>query len=146
MLESKHPNGSDLIAMGCRCNSKVTLSFAMTKNAGSTRKGSPYEMKFADSHRNAHARLVDRLSAASEFFQDSSVADRHDQARQCELGLEKKWETRDPYFRLTTAMIGFNAADAWSLSRYHLLFSKLQQKHNAEQAVVTSIFAGVLAK
>ena len=43
-------------------------------------------------------------------------------------------------------MIGFNAADAWNLSRYHLLFSKLQQKHDAEQAVAILIFAGVLAK
>ena len=96
VLESKHPSGADLIAMGHRCNSKVTLSFAMTKNAGSTRKGSPYEMKFADSHGNARVRLVDRPSAMSEFFEDSSVADRHDQARQHKLGLEKNRKQEIP--------------------------------------------------
>ena len=146
VLEGKHPNGSELIAMGYRYNSKVTLHFVMTKNAGSTRKGSPYEMKFTDSHGNVHVRLVDRPSVISQFFQDSNVVDSHNQARQHELGLEKKWETRDPYFRLTTTMIGINTTDAWNISRHHLLFSKLQQKQHAEQAVTMLTFAGILTK
>ena len=146
VLEGKHPSEADLIAMGYRYNSKVTLSFVMSKNAGSIRKGSPYEMKFTDAYRNIHVRLVDRLSVISEFFQDSNVVDKYNQARQHELGLEKKWETRDHYFRLTTTMIGFNTIDTWNLSRFHLLFSKLQQKHNAEQSVTILIFAGILTK
>ena len=146
VLEGQHPNGSDLIAMGYRHNSKVTLCFVMTKNAGSARKGSPYEMKFTDSHGNVHVRLVDRPSAMSEFFEDSNLVDKHNQSRQHELGLEKKWETRDPYFRLTTTVIGMNAIDAWNLSRYHTLHAKLQQKHNAEQSVSVLTFAGILTK
>ena len=82
-------------------------------------------MKFTDAHGNMYVRLVDRLSAISDFFQDSNVVDKHNQVRQHELGLGKKWERRDPYFRLTITMIGLNATDSWNLSLYYLLFSKL---------------------
>ena len=67
-LERKHPSGANLVAMDYRHNLKVTLLFTMSKNAGSTRKGSPYEMKFVDTRGNACIRLVDRLSATSNFF------------------------------------------------------------------------------
>ena len=80
VLEGKHPNGADLVAIGYRYNSKVTLSFVISKNAGSTRKGSPYEMKFSDSHGNVHVRLVDRPSVISEFFERSNAVDKHNQA------------------------------------------------------------------
>jgi len=145
VLEGKHPNGADLVAIGYRYNSKVTLSFVISKNAGSTRKGSPYEMKFSDSHGNVHVRLVDRPSVISEFFERSNAVDKHNQARQYELGLEKKWETRDPYFRLSTTLNGFNVTDAWKLSLHHLLFTKLQKKHNAESSIGIIVFAGMLS-
>ena len=80
-LEGKHLSMADLVTIGYRCNSKVTLLFAMSKKAGSIRKGSPCEMKFADSHGNAHVRLVDRPSATLDFFENSNVVDKHNQAR-----------------------------------------------------------------
>ena len=39
-LEDKHPDGSDLVTVSYKCNSKLTLYFVITKNAGSIRKGS----------------------------------------------------------------------------------------------------------
>ena len=62
----------------------------MSKNAGSTRKDLLCEIKLIDSRSNVHARLVGRLSATSDFFQDSNAADKHNQARQHGLELEKK--------------------------------------------------------
>ena len=82
-------------------------------------------MEFADAHGNVHIRLVDRLSVISDFFHNSNIVDKHNQVRQHELELEKKWERRDPYFRLTITMISLNATDLWNYSLYHLLFSKL---------------------
>ena len=38
-------------------------------------------MKFTDAHGNMYVRLVDRLSAISNFFHDSNVVDKHNQAR-----------------------------------------------------------------
>ena len=146
VLEGTHPDGPELVAIGYRYNSKVTLCFVMTKNAGLTRKGKPYEMKFTDSHGNVHVRLVDRPSVISNFFEVSNCVDKHNQARQHELALEKKWDTRDPYFRLVTTLIGINVVDTWKLSLHHLLFSRLQLKHNAELSVTINAFAGILTK
>ena len=111
MLEGKHPSREDLVTICYRCNLKVTLLFVMSKNAESTRKGVPYEIKFADMRGNVHVRLVNRLLVMSDFFQDSNVVDKHNQARQHKLGLEKKWKIRNPYLRLTATMISFTAAD-----------------------------------
>ena len=111
VLEGKHPEGSELVAIGYGYNSKVTLCFVITKNAGSTRAGRPYEMKFSDSHGNVHVRLVDRPAVILDLFERSNCVDKHNQARQHKLALEKKWDIRDPQFRLTTTMIGFTVTD-----------------------------------
>ena len=146
VLQGEHPDGPTLVAVGYRYNSKVTLCFVITKNAGSTKKGKPYEMKFADSHGNVHVRLVDRPAVISDFFEVSNTVDKHNHARQYELALEKKWETRDPMFRLTTSVVGVTCIDTLNISKHHLLFSKLQQKHNAEQWITVDVFAGILTK
>ena len=147
VLKGSHPtNEHELIAIGYRYNSKVTLSFVITTNAGSTLKGTPYEMKFTDSHGNVHVRLVDRPSVISQFFESSNCVDKHNQARQYELALEKKWDTRDPYFRLATTLVGINVVDSWKLAFHHTLFSRLQMKHNTEQHVTVNVFAGILTK
>ena len=52
VLKGQHPNGKILVAIGYRYSSKKTLFFIMTENAGSTRKGEPYEMKFTDKYGN----------------------------------------------------------------------------------------------
>ena len=69
-------------------------------------------MKFSDTHGNVHVRLVDRPSVISDFFKVSNCVDKHNQARHHELVLEKKWDTRDPYFRLTTTLVRFNVIDS----------------------------------
>ena len=52
VLKGRHPNGKVLVAIGYRYSSKKTLFFIMTENAGSTKKGKPYEMKFNDKYGN----------------------------------------------------------------------------------------------
>ena len=81
VLEGKHPEGADLVAIGYRYNSKVTLCFIITKNTGSTRQGKPYEMKFSNMHGNIYVCLVDRPSVISDFFEVSNCIDKHNQAR-----------------------------------------------------------------
>ena len=64
-----------------RYSSKVMLLFVIPKNARSARKESLCEMKFTDTHSNAHVRLVHRLSAISDFFRDSNIVGKNNQAR-----------------------------------------------------------------
>jgi len=54
------PNGIELIALGYRYSTKTTLFFVATANAGSTRPGKEYEMKYTDDHGNVCVHLVER--------------------------------------------------------------------------------------
>ena len=74
---SLHEN--TIIAIGYRYNSKKTLFFAMTSNAGSTEPGQPYEMKYMDPFGNVKSRLVNLPAVLSEFFLDSNTIDCHNQ-------------------------------------------------------------------
>ena len=71
----------DLIALGYRYSSKRTLHFIMTVDAGTTKKETPYEIKFTDAFENIHVRDVDRPDVISRFFQESNCVDRHNHAR-----------------------------------------------------------------
>ena len=44
----------------------------------------------------------------------SNVVDAHNQARQFQLRLEKRWVTRDCWFRLDSTFIGITVTDATS--------------------------------
>jgi hypothetical protein len=47
------------------------------------------------------------------------MIDMHNQVRQSELALEKKWVTQCGYFRLATTLIGISVVDCWKLAMYH---------------------------
>ena len=131
----------ELIAIGYRYSSKKTLHFVMTADAGSTTPGEPYEIKFTDAYGNVHVCDVDRPDVISRFFQESNCVDKHNQARQFELALEKKWLTDDAYFRLFTTLVGINVTDTWKLAAHHWLLSYRQ----GNNCTILS-FAGILAK
>ena len=78
-LTAKGPQGSDLMALGYKYNSKRVLFFVGTRDAGSTKAGKPYEMKFTDSFNNICTRDVPRPAVVSQFFDDSNVIDSHNQ-------------------------------------------------------------------
>jgi hypothetical protein len=69
------------------------------------------------------------------IFLPSNVIDKHNQAHQFELHLEKCWVTLDPYFRLHTTILGMNVADCWKACNYHSLFNgrKINYYSNEEQ-------------
>ena len=48
VLEGVHPNGQKIVTIGYRYSSRKTLMFVMSDQAGSTRPGEPYEMKYVD--------------------------------------------------------------------------------------------------
>ena len=76
-------------------------------------------------------RLVDRPKVISDFFRDANTIDRHNHARQFELGLEKKWVTHDCYFCLTSTKLGIDVTDTWHLMHLHNLFPfPIMQRYN----------------
>lgn len=123
-----HPGGSHLemettiegikfIAIGYKYNSKKTLFFLAPEGAGATTDGEPYVTKWPDEHGNIMTRNVVRLVLASRYFLCFNKVDKHNQLRQSELALEKKWLTTDGWFRLFTTLVGINAVDTMLVLR-----------------------------
>ena len=110
----------------------------MHKDAGTTRGGTPYEMKYTDDYGNVHVRLIDRPDVISSFYRDSNLVDMHNQVRQSQLALEKRWVTTCGYFRLATTLIGINVTDTWKLAMYHKIM-----KQTDDISIVK--FAGILS-
>jgi hypothetical protein len=69
--------------------------------------------RFPDASGNVAQRNVQRPAVISEYFGDSNVIDSHNQARQYELALEKRWIVKDDYFRIDTTVIGMTVTDCW---------------------------------
>ena len=141
VLKGTAPNEQTLIAIGYRYSAKKTLFFCMTANAGSTKPGEPYEMKYTDSFGNVCTRKVERPDVLSKFFKDSNKLDAHNHARQDCLGLEKDWVTQDCYFRLVTTLIGINVVDTWKLAEYHHIIN-----WSGNNPISLQHFAGILGR
>lgn len=47
---------------------------------------------------------------------------------------------------MAKTFIGINVGDAWKLSTYHTLISRLQMKHKAENGMTCNLFAWILTK
>jgi hypothetical protein len=55
-------------------------------------------MKYTDRFGNICTRNAEFPAVISQFFSDSNTIDSHNQARQANLALEKKWLTKEPWF------------------------------------------------
>ena len=56
----------------------------------------------------------------ADYFKYSNKVDVHNQVRQFDIGVEKKWVTPNPYFQIYTSHIGMDLADLWkSFKRHH---------------------------
>jgi hypothetical protein len=109
-----------LLAIGYKYNARKILLFVATKNAGSTKPGTPYKAKFPDRFGNTKERSVIRPAILSQYFEISDAVDSHNHARQFLLALEKRWVTHNPWFRIDTTIIGMTVVDAWKCLQYHL--------------------------
>ncbi len=147
-LEGTTRDEVQLIALGYRYSRKTILFFVLTKNAGTTQLGEPYHMKYTDSYGNVCTRYVDRPDVISNYFAHSNTIDVHNQLRQDSLKLEKKWITQDPFFRLSTTLIGINVTDTYLLANYHQVFNvtKFGAVEEREKQISIQRFAGILAQ
>jgi len=144
LLEGMTQNEVPLVALGYRYSRKTVLHFVLTKNAGSSKPGTPYQMKYTDNFGNICTRYIDRPQVVSNFFAGSNVIDTHNQLRQDSLKLEKKWATQNPWFRLATTLIGITVTDAFLLCNYHKVING-GASENQEKKTTIQRFAGILA-
>lgn len=94
------------------------LTFVSTRGAG-LEAGDPYEARFPDKYGNLCVRHVARPQVISNYFKYSNKVDVHNQVRQFDIALEKKWVTPFPCFRLYTTQLGMNLTDSWKAFKRH---------------------------
>jgi hypothetical protein len=145
VLEGVTKDEVKLVAIGYRYSRKTILHFVLTENAGDTSEGEPYEMKYTDNYGNICTRYVDRPEVVSKFFASSNVIDTHNQLRQDLLQLEKTWLTKNPYFRLSTTLIGINVTDTFLLANHHKVINVYSDPTTGKRKISIQRFAGMLA-
>ena len=117
VLEGRTAKEADLLCLGYKYNTKKVLAFVVTKGAGSTVAGRPYEARFPDVYGNVHARNVPRPKVLNTYFDNCGAVDAHNQARQGNLALEECWVTHNSYFRIWTTILGMGVTDLWRLHK-----------------------------
>jgi hypothetical protein len=113
-----------LICIGYKYSARKVLVFLGTKSAGSTKPGEPYIARFPDANGNVAQRSVPRPDVISKYFNASNVIDSHNQSRQFELALEKRWITHDCWFRLDTTLIAMTVTDCWRAFKHAMPLKK----------------------
>ena len=140
LLETKTPEGVDLLAIGYKYNKRKVNCFIATKGAGHTEEGVSYEARWKDNNGNTMSRDVPRPHIISKYFKHCNKVDLGNQSRQHDLKLEKCWITQDGYFRLVTTMAGCCITDAWKGYKHHL-----PSQHRHKKAGILE-FSSILGK
>lgn len=135
-------NGTALVALGYKYNSKTILYFVFAHGAGSCVNGHPYEARFADLKTGqVRSRWVPRPAIITRFFDNTPVVDNHNQVRQANLGLETAWVTQNGWFRIETTLQGMNITDAWYLCK----FDQAHPDYQRRKLLTVQDFANELA-
>jgi hypothetical protein len=144
ILEGTTQDEVTLVTLGYRYSRKTVLHFVLTKNAGSSKPGTPYQMKYTNAFGSICTRFVDRPQVVSNFFAGSNVIDTHNQLRQDSLKLEKKWMTQNPWFHLAMTLISIMVTDAFLLCNYHKVINSGSADNQGEKHMI-QCFARILA-
>ena len=95
------------------------ISYFITTTGNTVASPHFYEAKFEDEWGNATSRQLPRPDIIHFFYEYAPLIDEHNKARQSVLALEKRWQTRNPWFRLLITTIGMSIVDMFRLYRYH---------------------------
>jgi len=83
-----------------------------------------YESKFEDEWGNAEIRLINR-PLICHFLYEYLLIDEHNKQRQAILALEKRWKTKDCWFRLICTLLGMSTVDFHRFYRYDQIRNKM---------------------
>ncbi len=127
VMEFTTSKGVKLIDVGYKYNSSKVLCF-VAKKSESTLPGEPYRARFVDDFENLLSRPVDHPEIILKYFQRTNGIDKHNQARQFELRLQKHSRMQNAWFHLATAIIGICVTDAWGGYRYAFRSKKHEEE------------------
>jgi hypothetical protein len=111
-------SGVKLLAIAFAWSQKSTAFFIST--VGTTAPAlQSYASNFEDKYGNTCTKFIRRPEIVNFIYRFLPVLDNHNKSRQHLLKLEKKWPTRDCWFRLFTTLVGLSVVDLYRLYRCH---------------------------
>jgi hypothetical protein len=140
--------GVKLLAIAYAWSQKGVSYFIST--CGST-EPSPikYESKFEDEWGNNNFREIDRPDIVHFLYEYLPLIDEHNKQRQSLLALEKRWLTKNVWFRILCTIVGMSVVDMHRCYRYAQI--KIEGKEQEEVDYVrvykfTDLMCGNLVK
>jgi hypothetical protein len=110
-------SGIPIIAIAYAWSQKGVSYFVST--CGSTEPSvHKYESKFEDEWGNTQTRPINRPMICHFLYQYLPLIDEHNKQRQSLLCLERRWLTKDVWFRLLCTLTGQSAVDMHRVHRY----------------------------
>jgi hypothetical protein len=120
-------NSVNLIAIAYAWSQKGVSYFI--SSCGSTVPSQiKYESKFEDEWGMTNFREIDRPQIVHFLFEYLPLVDEHNKQRQSLLSLEKRWLTKDPWFRLVCTILGMSVVDMHRCFRYNAI--NIKEKDN----------------
>jgi len=101
--------------------SQKGVSYFVTTCGKTTASPFKYECKFEDEWGNADFKEIPRPDIVHFFYEYAPLIDEHNKARQAVIALEKRWPTRNPWFRLLTTVVGISIVDMYRVYRHNML-------------------------
>jgi hypothetical protein len=92
-----------------------------------------YESKFEDEWGGTSVRLIDRPDIAHWYYHFNSLIDETNKQRQGILRLEQRWQTKDPYMRLVSTLLGQSVVDMHRYFRYWKIMVKGESHTKVDQ-------------
>jgi hypothetical protein len=111
-------NGVKLLAIAFAWSQK-SISFFVSTVGTTTAALESYASNFEDEYGNTCSKLIRRPEIVDFIYRFLPVIDNHNKSRQHLLKLEKKWPTKDCWFRLFTSLVGFSVVDLYRIYRFH---------------------------
>jgi len=99
--------------------SQKGVSYFISTCGKTTPSPHKYEAKFEDDWGNTSFREIPRPDILHILYEYVPLIDEHNKSRQSILALEKRWQTRNPWFRLITTIVGMSVVDMYRLYRHH---------------------------
>jgi hypothetical protein len=93
-----------------------------------------YISKFEDEWGHTGSRMLDRPKIVHFLYEYLPLIDEHNKQRQSLLALEKRWLTKDYWFRLLTTLLGMAVVDLHRCFRYDNI--KIQRRKQEEIDVI----------
>ena len=128
--------GVDLTAIACAWSQNGVSYFVTT--CGSTK---PHEIKhqskFEDRWGNTQVREIDRPAICHFLCEYLPLIDEHNKQRPSPLQLEKRWLTKNCWFRLVTTLVGMSVVDIHRIYRHHQIQIKKRPYAEVDNVRVT---------